>query len=76
MAEQLVRLIYPANLLNMPIINQLIRQYSDLGVNIIRAEVSPTEGWLELQLVGNPALIESAVSWLRDQGVEVQTLGG
>ena len=75
MAEQVVKLIYPPNLLNMPIINQLINRYADLGVNIIRAEVSPTEGWLEVQMVGNAPLIESAINWLREQGVEVQTLG-
>ncbi|MFC1936520.1 NIL domain-containing protein [Chloroflexota bacterium] len=75
MIEQVVRLIYPPNLLNMPIINQLIRRYDQLGVNIMRAEVSPNEGWIEIQLVGNPAMIESAISWLQEQGIEVQTLG-
>lgn len=75
MAEQTVRLVYPPNLLNMPIINQLIRRFSGLGVNIIRAEVSPNEGWLELQFVGKAELISSAVAWLKDQGIEVRTIG-
>ncbi|MBI3159360.1 MAG: NIL domain-containing protein [Chloroflexi bacterium] len=74
MAEQVVRLIYPPALLNTPIINLLIRTYSELVVNIIRAEVDTNVGWLEVQLVGNPGLIESAISWLREQGVEVNTL--
>jgi ABC-type methionine transport system ATPase subunit len=74
MAEQVVRLIYPPALLNAPIINLLIRTYSELVVNILRAEVDTTAGWLEVQLVGNPGLIESAVNWLREQGVEVNTL--
>ncbi len=75
MAEQVVRLIYPPNLLNMPVINLLIRQYTDLEINILRAEVSPREGWLEVQFVGNSAKIESAIHWLNGQGIEVITLG-
>jgi hypothetical protein len=75
MADITVRLVYPPNLLNMPIINQLIRRYSELGVNIIRAEVSPNEGWLEVQFIGNLQLINSAITWLKEQGIEVQKLG-
>jgi ABC-type methionine transport system ATPase subunit len=72
--EQVVRLIYPPSVVNTPIVNQLIRNYNDLTVNIIRAEVNPEEGWLEVQLVGNAAVIESSIDWLRQQGVEVQVL--
>ena len=75
MAEHVVRLIYPPDLLNMPVINQLIRQYSDLDINILRAEVSPREGWLEVQFVGNAAMIENAIHWLQEQGIEVLTSG-
>ena len=75
MDEHVVRLIYPPNLLNMPVINQLIKQYSDLEINILRAEVSPREGWLEVQFVGNAAMIENAIHWLQGQGIEVLTLG-
>lgn len=73
--EQVVRLIYPPSVVNIPIVNQLIRKYNDLTVNILRAEVNRTEGWLEVQLVGTAALIESSMDWLRQQGVEVQVLG-
>ncbi|MQC26701.1 MAG: FeS-binding protein [Chloroflexi bacterium] len=75
MAEQVLRLIYPPSVVNVPIVNQLIRNFSDLTVNILRAEVSPNEGWLEVQLVGSAGLIESSIDWLRQQGVEVQVLG-
>jgi ABC-type methionine transport system ATPase subunit len=73
--EQVLRLIYPPSVVNVPIVNQLIRNYSDLAVNILRAEVNPTEGWLEVQLIGSAGLIESSIDWLRKQGVEVQVLG-
>ncbi|NOH13382.1 MAG: hypothetical protein HND51_17220 [Chloroflexi bacterium] len=75
MAEQVVRLVYPPALSNVPVINRLIRNYNDLSVNIIRADTSSTQAWLECQLVGSPGLIEGAIDWLRGQGIEVQTLG-
>ena len=75
MTEQVVRLLYPPAVRNLPIINQLIRKYSDLTVNILRAQVNTAESWLEVQLVGSAVLIENAIGWLREQGVEVQILG-
>ena len=73
MPDQVIRLIYPPHLLDVPIINQLIRRY-DLTFNILRAEVTPGEGWVDLQLTGNDGAIESAITWLSGQGVEVQRL--
>lgn len=75
MTQQVVRLIYPPAAVNIPIVNQLIRSFNDLTVNILQAEVNPTQGWLEVQLVGSAAVIESSIEWLRKQGVEVQVLG-
>jgi hypothetical protein len=49
----------------------LIRRY-DLTVNILRAQIGADQGWLEVQLAGSPVVIEEAVLWLKDQGVEVQ----
>jgi ABC-type methionine transport system ATPase subunit len=71
MTDQLVRLVYPAKLLSVPIINQLIRRY-DLTVNILRAEIGSDQGWIELQLAGESLMIDEAIAWLRDQGVMVQ----
>jgi ABC-type methionine transport system ATPase subunit len=73
MPDQVIRLIYPPHLLDVPIINQLIRRF-DLTFNILRAEVTPQAGWVDLQLKGNTAAIEGAISWLSGQGVEVQRL--
>ena len=71
MTDQVLRLIYPASLLSVPVINQLIRRY-DLTVNILRAQIGTDQGWLEVQLAGSSVVIEEAVSWLKEQGVEVQ----
>ena len=73
MQDQVVRLIYPPQLLDVPIINQLIRRY-ELTVNILRAQVGPDEGWVDVQLTGPAAAIEDAMTWLSSQGVETQRL--
>jgi ABC-type methionine transport system ATPase subunit len=73
MPDQIVRLIYPPRLLDVPVINQLIRRF-DLTVNILRAQVSPNEGWVDVQLTGSAAAIESASTWLMGRGIEVQRL--
>jgi len=73
MQEQVIRLIYPPQLLDVPIINQLIRRY-ELTVNILRAQVGPDEGWVDIQLSGPAAAIEDAMAWLSSQGVQVQHL--
>lgn len=75
MTEQVLRLIYPPSVVNVPIVNQLVRNFGELTINILRAEVNPEEGWLEVQLVGKAGNIEAATDWLRQQGVEVQVLG-
>jgi ABC-type methionine transport system ATPase subunit len=71
MTNQVVRLNYPSNLLRVPIINQLIKQY-DLTVNIMRAQIDNEKGWIEIQLAGNIQTIEDAIEWLRLQGVNVE----
>ena len=71
MSDQVIRLVYPSSLLHVPIINQLIRQY-DVTVNILRAQIGEEQGWLEVQLAGNPIIVEDAISWLKTQGVGVQ----
>jgi D-methionine transport system ATP-binding protein len=71
MIDQVVRLIYPASLLKVPVINQLIRRY-DITVNILRAQIGDHENWLELQLAGNSTEIDDAIAWLKSQGVDVQ----
>ena len=75
MIEQVLRLIFPPALRNNPLIKQLIRTYHDLTVNILLAQVNSAESWLEIQIVGRAAEIESAIVWLKAQGIEVQTLG-
>ena len=71
--HQSVRLVYPAALLNVPIIYQLIRHF-DVRVNILRANITEEEGWIDIQVTANPIEVEEALAWLRKQGIEIHTL--
>ena len=71
MSEQILRLVYPVSLMSVPIINQLIRRY-DLTVNILRAQIGGEDRWMEVQLSGNPVVIDEAIDWLKEQGLQIQ----
>jgi len=71
MTDQVYRLIYPVSLLSVPVINQLIRHY-DLTVNILRAQIGGEDRWMDVQLTGDPLVIEDALSWLKSQGIQVE----
>ncbi len=73
MLSQSVRLIFPPNLHDEPIINKLLRRYS-YTVNILRANVTSDQGWIDIQISGKAPEIEESLSWLREQGVEVVLL--
>ncbi len=73
MISQSVRLIFPPSLHDEPIINKLMRQYS-FTVNILRANVTSDQGWIDIQISGKAPEIEDSISWLREQGVEVVLL--
>jgi len=73
MISQSIRLVFPPSLHDEPIVNWLIRRYS-FTVNILRANVTADQGWIEVQISGQTSEIEDALSWLRDQGVEIVLL--
>ncbi len=75
MDEQVIHIIYPPSLLKKPIINDLIRKYQQLQINILRADISLESAWLEIQILGNSALIEDAINWMRVKGIEVRVSG-
>ena len=48
----------------------------DLSPNLLRADIDAKNGgWLVVGLSGDDARIESALSWLRGQGLEVTKEG-
>jgi ABC-type methionine transport system ATPase subunit len=73
MPSQSVRLVFPPSLQDEPVINRLLRRYT-FTVNILRANVTEEQGWMDLHISGSLAEIEEAKSWLLEQGVEVVLL--
>jgi len=71
--EQRVRLTYPENLLNQPLIHGLIRQF-DLLTNIVEAQVSAQEGYLITTVRGEEERVRQGLAWISEQGVQVEVL--
>ncbi|HMK07688.1 MAG TPA: NIL domain-containing protein [Anaerolineales bacterium] len=74
MPTRTLRLNYPATLLRQPILHQLIRSF-DLSVNILRAQITLEEGWLEIEAIGPEAELDRVQGWLQEQGIEVIPIG-
>jgi ABC-type methionine transport system ATPase subunit len=70
MPTRSLRLNYPPSLLRQPILNQLITRFK-LTVNILQAQITLEEGWLDVEMLGEDQEIEQAVSWLEEEGIEV-----
>ncbi len=66
-----VKLTYPPNLVDKPVVYSLIKQF-DVVTNIRSADFSAEEGWLILDLEGSPASLEQALAWVREQGISVE----
>jgi ABC-type methionine transport system ATPase subunit len=71
MADRRVKLTYPQALVDQPILHQLIEKFG-LLTNIRRAEVDDSGGWLVVDLRGEEQIIDQALDWVRQQGIDVQ----
>jgi L-aspartate semialdehyde sulfurtransferase ferredoxin len=69
-----VKLTFPEDLVREPVIARLAREH-DVEPNIRRAQVDAHEGWIVCEIGGEPASVEEALAWLREQGVRVDLLG-
>lgn len=66
-----VQLHYPLERLTSPIVTHLVTDF-DLEPNILRADVDAASGgWLVLGLNGDGERIDTALDWLRGQGLTV-----
>jgi ABC-type methionine transport system ATPase subunit len=72
--EVRVKLTFPDSLIRVPVLARLTRTF-EVEPNIRRANVEEYQGWIICELVGPAGEIESAVAWLRDEGVGVDLLG-
>jgi ABC-type methionine transport system ATPase subunit len=69
-----VRLIYPDDLVKMPVIARLAKDY-DVFANIRRASVEDGTGWIVCELEGQSDDIRRSLGWLGEIGVQVEMLG-
>lgn len=69
--EKKFRIHYPLEQISAPVLTHLVTDF-DLSPNVLRADVNARDGgWLVLGLTGDDARLESALDWLRGQGLEV-----
>ncbi len=66
----ILRLNYPPALVNRPVVAGLVSKFQ-LEVNILRAQVTRDDGWLIVELRGDPRQISAARDWLIREGIEI-----
>ena len=71
MARQRMKLTYPPDLINQPLIYNMGKQFQ-VVTNIRRANVSGDRGWMILEITGTDDEIENALAWAKNQGVRIE----
>jgi hypothetical protein len=75
MSSQRVKFTFPQDLIKVPVIYELGKQFS-IVTNIRRADVSDDRGWVVLELEGDLEEIERGLEWVAAQGVRVDPVQG
>jgi hypothetical protein len=75
MAKQRVKFTFPQELITVPVIYELGKQFS-IVTNIRRADVTEDRGWVVLELDGDLQEIERGLEWVSAQGVRVDPVQG
>jgi hypothetical protein len=75
MAKQRVKFTFPQQLITLPIIYELGKNF-DLVTNIRRADVTDDRGWVVLELDGDLHEIERGIQWVTSRGVRVDPVEG
>ena len=75
MAKQRVKFTFPQELITLPIIYELGKDF-ELVTNIRRADVTEDRGWVVLELDGDLQEIERGIEWVTSKGVRVDPVEG
>lgn len=75
MARQRVKFTFPQELITMPVIYELGKQFA-VVTNIRRADVTEDRGWVVLELEGELEEIERGLEWVAAKGVRVDPVQG
>ncbi len=75
MASRRVKLIYPPQLVDQPILYELGRKFN-VGTNIRQADINDGMGWLVVEMRADEPVLDQAMNWLRELGIEIQPIAG
>jgi hypothetical protein len=75
MAKQRVKFTFPQELITLPIIYELGKQYN-IVTNVRRADVTEDRGWVVLEMDGPIEEIERALEWVAAKGVRIDPVQG
>ena len=74
MSQVRVKLTFPESEVRRAVLSTLVRQF-DVDSSIRRADVEEHRGWIVCELDGEGPKVESALEWLRQEGITVDLLG-
>jgi len=75
MAKRRLMLTFPEELLQEPIIYNLGQQFR-IVINIYRADISESKGWIVLDIDGEEKEIEDGIAWATSKGVRIDSFAG
>ena len=75
MITRKVKFTFSTKLIKKPVIYYLGKSF-DIITNIRRAEIHDSLGWVVLELEGSEHEIEKGLQWVKDEGVEVDSVQG
>jgi hypothetical protein len=70
-----LKLIFGRSLVTEPVIYQLGRKF-EIVTNIRRADVTGDQGWVLLEVTGEPEELDRGVEYLESRGVKVEPAEG
>jgi hypothetical protein len=65
------RMTFPKKVVGQPVMHRLWSDYNVVS-NTIRGRITVKGAWLEVDLIGTPKNLESALAYLAGQGVEIE----
>lgn len=76
MSTRIYVLKFPKEVIDQPIISNLVKKF-DIEFNILKATILlQQEGIMVLELMGHAAKVKKGIQYLRDIGVKVQSMAG
>jgi len=75
MARRRLKLVFGPDLVKEPVIYQVGRKF-EIVTNIRRADVTRDQGWVLLEMTGEPDELDRGVEYLESRGVKVEPAEG